>query len=289
MTNNFAIFILTHGRANKVFTYDQLIKAGYTGKVYIIIDNEDDQAPIYRERFGDKVIQFDKAEIAKTFDEGDNTGDRRAIVYARNACFDIARELNITYFMQLDDDYVDFRFKMDDKFQSIHRADITDLDTILELLLDYYKSIPAKSLAIAQGGDFIGGLGNKNDKSLNARRKCMNTFICSTERPFQFVGRINEDVNTYTSLQARGNLFLTFPLLAIQQKQSQLSKGGMTELYLDSGTYIKSFFSVMYHPSGVTVSLIGKHSRLHHRINWDRTAPAIIREEYKKTLDTLDA
>ena len=29
----------------------------------------------------------------------------RAIVYARNACFDLAKDLGITYFIQLDDDY----------------------------------------------------------------------------------------------------------------------------------------------------------------------------------------
>ena len=281
--NNFAVFILTHGRADKVYTWDLLKKAGYTGKIYIIIDNEDDQEPAYRDRFGDKVIQFDKAEIAKIFDEGDNTGDRRSIVYARNACFNIARDLGIMYFMELDDDYTAFTFKMDGEFQAIHGANIHNLDVIIEMLLEYYKSIPAKSLAIAQTGDFIGGLANRNDVSINVRRKCMNTFICSTERPFQFVGRINEDVNTYTSYQSLGNLFLTFPLLCIRQKPSQSNKGGMTELYLDSGTYIKSFFSVMYHPSGVTVGLMGKHSRLHHHVNWNRTVPAIIREEYKIT------
>jgi hypothetical protein len=54
----------------------------------------------------------------------------------------------------------------------------------------------------------------------------MNTFICSTSRRFQFSGRINEDVNTYTSLQNKGNLFLTFPLLAIQQVATQKNEGG---------------------------------------------------------------
>ena len=62
--------------------------------------------------------------------------------------------------------------------------------------------------------------------------------------------------------------------------------GGMTELYLDSGTYIKSFYSVMYCPSSVQVGTLidhrSPHPRLHHKINWSRTAPKIISEKHRK-------
>ena len=37
---DFAVFILTHGRADNVKTYKTLKRFGYTGKIYIIIDNE---------------------------------------------------------------------------------------------------------------------------------------------------------------------------------------------------------------------------------------------------------
>ena len=87
MRDDFAAFILTHGRADRVDTYKTLRNCGYTGKVYIVIDDEDKTADEYRKRYGDMVLQFGKAEIAKTFDEGDNFNDRRAIIYARNACF----------------------------------------------------------------------------------------------------------------------------------------------------------------------------------------------------------
>ena len=38
---DFAVFILTHGRPDNVITYNTLKKAGYTGDIYIVIDNED--------------------------------------------------------------------------------------------------------------------------------------------------------------------------------------------------------------------------------------------------------
>lgn len=279
---DFAAFILSHGRPDRVDTYKSLIRSGYTGRIIILIDNEDKTADQYKSNFED-VIVFDKKEIAKTFDEGDNFGDRRTVIYARNACFEIAKNMGIKYFIELDDDYIDFRYKTDGKFNSIHRKEIKNLDVIFDALLDYYNSIQAKSIAMAQGGDFLGGIENDIDKSINRRRKCMNTFVCSTDREFQFVGRINEDVNTYVWYQSLGNLFLTIPLIAIQQRQTQSNSGGMTEIYLDSGTYIKSFYTLMYFPSGVKIKLMrSNHPRLHHQIKWDCAVPCIIEEKYKK-------
>ena len=280
---DFAVFILTHGRADNVVTYNTLISSGYTGKIYIIIDNEDKTYQKYYDNFGkENVIMFDNLEVSKTFDEADNFNDRRAIVYARNACFDIAKKLGIKYFMQLDDDYTKFDFRINSKGEvpSGHFK-ITKLDNILKALLDFYIKSNADSLAIAQGGDFIGGKGN-SFYDYKLRRKCMNTFICSTDRPFQFIGRINEDVNTYTRAASTGKLFLTTPLVSISQKETQSNDGGMTDIYLDNGTYVKSFYSIIFSPSSVRIGLMGnKNMRLHHKIKWDNAVPKIISEDVK--------
>ena len=66
----------------------------------------------------------------------------------------------------------------------------------------------------------------------------MNSFLCSTDRPFKFVGAMNEDVNTYTTLGSRGNLFFTFTSLQLDQKETQSQAGGITDMYLKYGTYI---------------------------------------------------
>lgn len=287
MRDDFCAFILTHGRPDRVKTYDTLLKAGYTGKIYIVIDDEDKTEPEYRKRYGDKVLQFGKAEIAKTFDEGDNFDDRRAIIYARNACWELAAQVGCRYFIQLDDDYTHFnvRFKSDGSPCSgmIRKR----INGVLSAMIDFYASIPALSIAMSQGGDFIGG--GTQDK-LKMTRKCMNTFICSTDRPFQFFGRINEDVNAYTNLARRGGMFFTVMQSFVNQEVTQKKAGGMTETYRDGGTYIKSFYSVMYCPSGVKVGEMGDprspHYRLHHKINWNRVAPRILRETHRKAIAT---
>lgn len=279
---DFAAMILTHGRPDRVYTYDNLHRCGYTGRIVIVVDNEDKKLEEYKARFGDQVYVFDKKAVAGTIDEGDNFNDRRAIIYARNASFDIARDLGIKYFIQLDDDYVDFRHKMDDNNRFIDRSWMLNMDAVLDALLDYYISIPALSIAMAQGGDFVGGMDGTSWRK--PRRKCMNSFICSTDRPFKFFGRVNEDVNTYTNLGSRGGLFMTIVKVALQQKQTQTNAGGMTEMYRDSGTYVKTFYSVMYQPSSVKVYFLpgSTYDRIHHKVTWKHTVPVILSEEHKK-------
>lgn len=284
---NFVAFILSHGRADRVVTYDSLKKSGYTGRIVIVLDNEDPSAPEYISRFGsENVVIFDKAAIAETFDEG-VPGDRRTIVYARNACFDIARKLGYRYFIELDDDYTVFEWRFDNRLRYITKDKaVCNLDAVFDIMLDFFKKIPAKSIAMAQSGDYLGGGAGGEGKQLRTKRKAMNSFICDTERQFTFLGRINEDVNTYTRNTSTGDLFLQIQQVCLLQKRTQSNAGGMTEVYLDSGTYLKSFFTVMYQPSSVKVRTMGNEyvnqKRLHHRVNWMLTAPKILKEKFKK-------
>jgi hypothetical protein len=78
-------------------------------------------------------------------------------------------------------------------------------------------------------------------------------------------------------------LFLTIPNISINQQQTQQTEGGMTDVYLEYGTYVKSLFSVMYNPSSVKVSTFEtKHKRIHHRVSWNNAVPKILNEKHKK-------
>ncbi len=281
--DNFAVFILTHNRPNKVMTLDTLLKSGYTGKYYLVIDNEDNSADKYYENFGkDKVLMFDKLKKSQEFDTIDMPyAKRNAVVYARNVCFDLAKELGLTYFLELDDDYYEFSQRYN-KNNTLSNRYIQDFDSCVELTLDFLDTSGALSVAWAQNGDFIGGLGGS---LFNARvsRKCMNSFFCRVDRPFTFIGRINEDVNTYVLNASRGNLMLTVADLSLNQVDTQQNKGGMTDFYLDGGTYIKSFYSVISNPSSVKISTIGNdHIRFHHSVDWEHCAVKIISDRFKK-------
>jgi hypothetical protein len=278
---DFAVLIITNGRPNDVITFETLKKQGYSGNIYLVIDNEDKMAAEYYKKFGDKIVVFDKQKIAKTTDHGDNFWNLRTTTHARNACFDIAMKLGITYFLVLDDDYTAFDFRL-----FIDKAivkPVKGLDLLFDNILEYYKTINAASICMAQGGDFIGGLDNGKELYRFSKRKAMNTWFCSTERPFKFVSRLNEDVNTYCTLGNKGVLFLTITFCSVTQKATQCTKGGMTDAYLGGGTYVKTFYTVMYCPSFVKAKMMNSsNKRIHHSMSWDNAVPCIIDEKYKK-------
>jgi len=285
MRNDFAIFILTHGRANNVITLKSMEQAGYDGRYYLIVDNEDDQVDIYRQNFGvDKVIVFDKEEVLRKIDTGDNFHKKGVILYARNACFDIAKELGLKYFLELDDDYTCFSYRFIDPVLNILKEIYSkQLNRIINMMIYFLESTGALTVALAQNGDFIGGIGSRWEKGI--LRKAMNSFFCKTENRVNFVGTLNEDVNMYTSYGLRGNLIMSITLFSLHQLQTQTNKGGMTDAYHDDGTYVKSFYSILYSPSCVKVAFMNTaNKRIHHKVSWEHCAPKIIRQEYKKVM-----
>lgn len=287
MRDDFAAFILTHARADNVVTYQSLRKHGYTGRIVLLVDDTDPQIKQYRKSYGDQVHVFSKREAMAMTDAGDNFGKGNAVVFARNYAFAVAEELGLRYFLALDDDYRAFWWNFNNRREYITKNILTrKLDSIFSIFLDFYIESGALTVAMTQGGDFIGGKFStmaRLHKLGRFHRKAMNSFFCSTDRPFQFTGRINEDTTTYVTLGRRGGLFITEPKVRLSQLQTQSNSGGLTELYLDLGTYVKSFYSVMYAPSCVRIIEMGNiHRRLHHSVQWKHTTPMILREDQRK-------
>ena len=282
MRDDFAVFILSHGRANNVKTLTTIKNCGYTGKWYIIIDNEDKQAQEYYENFGEEhVVMFDKIEKAKHVDTCDIQQARNIVLFARNSCHDIAKELGLTYFLELDDDYIEFRERYE-KNGTLSSRFVLDFDSICNEMIEFLETSGALTIAFAQMGDFIGGLDCAMFKQ-RLTRKCMNSFFCKVDRPFQFLGRINEDVNAYCLLGTQGKLMLTIADIALNQVDTQQNSGGLTESYLDNGTYVKSFYSVICCPSCVKVAEMGvNHKRFYHLVDWEHCLPKILSDKYRK-------
>ena len=89
-------------------------------------------------------------------------------------------------------------------------------------------------------------------------------------------------MNTYVNLGSKGKLLFTVADMSLDQTQTQANSGGMTELYSATGTYTKTFFTIISNPSSVKVCTVGiRHPRIHHRINWETAVPKIISDKYK--------
>ncbi|MGL4404708.1 MAG: hypothetical protein ACRCT6_03050 [Notoacmeibacter sp.] len=282
--SDFCVIIISRRRPNKVSTFQTLKRCGYDGPLFILLDDSDHSVDLYKEKYQDKVVVFSKSEMKKDADLGDNTGLTTTTTFARNKAFDVAKQKGFRYFLVLDDDYTNFDYiwRTDGSFK---KNPIRDLNRVFNLYVEALKSTKCTTIAMAQHGDFIGGENAQWAKEMTFRRKAMNSFFCDVDRPFKFLGRLNEDVNTYVVHGHLGALFLTHPYCSLNQTMTQTSSGGMSETYIDGGTYSKAFMSVMYLPSAVKVSVIGLiNQRIHHRISWKNCVPCIVSEAHRKTI-----
>lgn len=284
MNNTFAVFILSYKRAKKVVTYKTLREQGYTGPIYVVIGNDDPTAKEYIDEYGDEVIIFDKYKYMETVDTIDNRGKIGCVVYARIGIFDVAKEYGYDKFVVLDDDYGYFisRRMVGKKLEGGAKRKIHNLDKAFDATFDFLMETDSDVVCWAQSGDFIGGPGSNVWKK-QLTRKAMNTWFCRTDRPLDFKGSTNEDVNYYVCANMRGEKCFTVANANVNQCDTQQNSGGLTEIYLNDGTYIKSFYSVICQPSCVKISRMGvTHFRYHHNVDWVHCSPEIINEKYRK-------
>lgn len=278
----FITFILCYNRPNMVKTLHTLERCNYAGDYRLILGSDDPQLSAYLKIYGkDNICIFNKDDY-KWVDKQDTFGRMNCVVYARNAVFDIAKDLGYKYFVVLDDDYTEirYRFEHNGSLSSRYCKDADELFNVMFDLLESSEKITCT--ALAQTGDYIGGLGSALLKG-STIRKIMNSWFCSTDKRFIFTGTINEDTTAYTTLGSRGKVFLTVQKASINQADTQQLKGGLTDVYLDLGTYIKSYYSVMSCPSAVKISIMGDtHYRMHHLVKWNNCVPKIISGKYKK-------
>lgn len=277
----FAVFILSHGRAKTISTYSALRRHGYTGPMYVVIDNEDDQEPLYREKFGNDIIQFDKRDYVALTDLGDLDDDRRIGVFARNFIQDKAAEMGYKYHLQLDDDIHGFTWRTvrDGRLVCVM---VRDIDAVLSAMLDYMDSAPFTALSFGLAIYYVGGLSNSTWKK-QMIPKTMTTFIMRKDEKHYFHMRMNDDITTSALANMRGQMFYSYLPVRVDTVKTQSQAGGMTDIYRDNGTYRKSFYTVMAAPSCTKISQMGLHDmRVHHEIVWNNCAPKILDESLRK-------
>lgn len=282
---NYAVFVLSHGRPNNIKTIKTLRNSGYTGRVYVIIDDEDKTQQEYLKNYGSDVIVFNKTKVASTCEKMDNFNIKKVILYARNACFEIARSIGLDYFFEYDDDYVSILHRWVDDNDILHSQPVRNLDDVFIAMIQALNETQFDTIAFTQGGDFIGS--SKSYEKNSYKRKAMNTFLFKVHtKPTEgvkFIGTFNEDVNLYLNEGKKGRLFAQIADIMITQLQTQSNAGGITETYKNFGTYVKSFYSVIVHPSACKISTLGPtNSRVHHHITWKNAVPKILSPELKK-------
>jgi len=288
MKHNFCIFIFSYGRPEFLLrnTYRNIKLTNTQAKIYIVLSNDDKTIPQYQDMF-ENVIIFDKNDIKQdTCDAYQSI--KSCVFYARNKSFELAESLGFRYFLTLDDDYnyISIRYHCGKSILS-YRIN-KNFDEICDAYFDILDSQDyMKCIAFSQDGDYLGGASGGLFKD-GHRFKAMNSFFCDTHKKFDFIGRINEDVNTYVVNNLKGNIFLTFRGVSINQANTQQISEGMADAY-KYGTYLKSYYTVVVAPSIVSIKLFGNtHPRIHHSIKWENSVPKILNDKFKSKFEIAE-
>lgn len=248
--DDFAVFILTHGRPDTIHTLDTLKRGNYTGKWYLVIDNEDKQAERYYERYGkERVIMFDKLAISKTFDTADLSQERRAIVYARNAVFQLAKDMGYDYFAMVDDDVtgLSFRYEKDGKLVG---KPVKDFDKVSSVILETMDNTGTDYFSFGTDKNYIGGAANSQYQR-KIIDKVYNFIFCRTDQEHFYKGIMNEDeIHNILSMSV-GKLVKSSTAIQISMKPvGRDSVGGNAETYEENGyySYVRNFYPVIAFP-----------------------------------------
>ena len=277
MRDDFAVFILTHGRANSQKTLRTIQNCGYTGKIYLIVDDEDEQQDEYIRLYGDKVKRFSKRKIENHFDTMTNRKEYRSVVYARNAAYQIANNLGIRWIFMCDDDISNLQYRVL-RGKSLKGVKIQDIDSLFELMAGIMEAGRLVIFGFSQAGAFIGGA---NQMYLSGhQRKVAQAFMLDASNPIEFRGIFNEDLQVAIDAGVQGRVAMSTMLVSIQSPVRTTNRGGLHDLYEANSTYTPCFYTVMADPN--VASIAEKDGEFKLRLNHSAFAPLILNERWRK-------
>lgn len=276
MRNDFAVLILTHGRAHEQKTYETLKKAGYSGKIYLVCDNLDTQLPEYQKIYGEQVIVFDKEAYRDKTDTFSNRKEMNAVVYARNAAFDIAKKLKLTFFCVCDDDIKSLYVRWIDGKQ-LMKTKLTDMDHVFTYICTYLEKSKAFALSICEEGAYFGGV-----KGIvkNGIYPIMSHFIVyGTNNRWNYRSSVYEDAVANIDIKKSGLVGFATTLLSMTVPKTGSNRGGMSDTYKGGNDYYSAFHVIIAHPD---CSIVDYRRKIHQRVNWIACTPKILSDRWKK-------
>lgn len=263
MNKNFAVFILSHSRASNIKTIKTLRNSGYTGRIFIVLDDEDVMKEDYIRIYGTKnVIVFSKEEWKKKTDTITNEKDYESPVYARNFISCFAKEKGYKYYMMLDDDITSFniRYIKNGKLKSCKLKNADSYFFNITKFMETNKHI--SYIGTGNAGSYIGGAEGRFSKGIHIG-DFSQSLLCSKQ--VEFKGIFNEDENMSMIESMVGNLCMVDLHVSHSSPKRKSNKGGLKKEYDSTNDYYINMFSVICCPSCCYIVLGKKRIKLESR------------------------
>lgn len=276
----FAVFILSHKRADRVETYSTLRNSGYTGEIYIVIDDEDPQQSLYQERF-ENILVFNKSKWIESTDTVTNDKKKSSPVYARNYIEHTAKEMGYDAYIVMDDDIINLRFRYVENYVAKSQALKSSLDEVLEAYINYLLTANIATLSFATVMVYAGGVHSEADmvRLANHRYTCQ-IHMRNLAFPVDWISLANNDSISANNTAKLGYLWWALPFIVYDSPKMNTLPGGMKEVYDGVSEFRRAFMSTVVSPSVCRVGC--SKDRLAIKRDLKAAYPVIIGGRWKK-------
>lgn len=278
--NDFAVFIITHDRAERQSSLDCLLRMGYTGQYWLVVDNEDPSINRYLDLYPNNILVFNKADFMENTDIGSRRTEACA-TFARNAVECLALKLGYQFFLVMDDDITDFRFRYDEDDSLKSFKVKTSLDDIFSAYVEFLRTTGVSTVSFGVAKTFIGGVSSLANDKIAGLRECYTMFFRNNRYRVDWVSAVYEDIITSSLSGKKGQVWLQLPFVQLDTVAMVENSGGNTSMYKAFQQFEYPFHSVMYMPG--TMSIVYKNNKYLGVISKKHDVPMIISNIYQKT------
>lgn len=284
---NTAVFICTHGRPDTQHTLKTLRDSGYTGKIYLVLDDEDETYPYYHHNLGycDDIWEFNKQFYIDKSDTGTNENQRKCILYAKNCCEDLAQNMKLDAFVIADDDILNFRFRYAEDGHLKSQKVLSTMDDIMDA---YYKAMLDCNM-VATGFGFtqfyFSGSDSFSSDNIQKYRVPYNFVFRNANYKVDWMSWFGEDIITAVYYGRIGQLWTALPYVQQEIVSLASADGGMKDTYDSNSSVRLAMQNVMYLPAELKAyQYKGKYMA---SIKRENAFPKLISSSFKKNKNVI--
>ena len=229
------VFIKTHGRPDRQYTYETLRQSGYTGEIIFMTDDEDNTSYRLRE-FTDNDskcshVEFSKRFYVDTVDSFSAVPKRDVNLYAWCACEDYAHSLACDNFIMADDDITSFRYRFLEN-QTLKSLKITsNLNKLFKYIFDYMNYADIKTASTGMPQMYF----SKDIANNMWKYRVPYQFVFRNGNyKMKWVSEYEEDIISAIRLSNEGNYCTVIPIVQHDAVSLGTSSGGMCNVYTQS-------------------------------------------------------
>lgn len=243
-----AIFICTHGRPDKQITLKALRDAGYTGKIYLVLDDEDNTRPYYHDNLGmcDDFVFFNKQAIIDCTNTTSYPPNRKTILYAKNACEQFAKRDGVDCFVICDDDIPGFRYRYIEDGSCKSQTITKNMDKVVDSYYEFLKFTKTSATSFGMAQFYFTGKECFSNEALQKWRIPYTFVFRNADFTVDWVSDYGEDITTAIEQSRHGQFQCALPYVQMNLSPMGVGDGGMVELHKD--TFKLAEYGHIWHP-----------------------------------------